>query len=466
MTQSFKGLVMWTTVGLVLWLCFSPAMTMPDPQGYPPLPLPPANMTRMTRSFDMMGSPPPQTEPDMSYCQMLLEAPVPPPIESVPWFCVCSHCKGTVGPKGERGDRGLPGSPGSPGRRGFTGFRGRPGFMGRPGLKGQKGDDGEKGEPGPIGFTGAKGGRGYKGDKGDQGIEGPPGEQGPQGEAGQCPETCESIPGPAGEPGLPGSVGPRGLPGVAGIPGVKGEKGDTGRIGPVGPPGEDGVKGDQGPEGACNCQDGADGVDGQQGPPGPKGDKGEVGAQGVPGATGEKGDQGEEGMMGIPGPCSPAIQSAFSAALGSNFPPPNLPVAFTHVLHNIQGHYDPITGIYMAPVNGTYVFSYHLAVFSKVLKVGLFHNFMPIVKTTETGNLGTASQQVVLHLNMFDRVWLQVRDGNTNGMYASSEASSTFSGFLLQPDTCDMPLFRDFPPPMMKGEYNWGVMEAPPTSAP
>ncbi|XP_064157503.1 collagen alpha-1(X) chain [Anguilla rostrata] len=480
MMQSSAGPVTWTPFGLLLWVSVFQSMAMSEAR---------ENQTRKVRSYDLTLDPPPSMEPDMSFCDMLLGGPEPAPIESVPWYCICSHCKGTVGPKGEQGDRGLPGSPGSPGRRGFTGFHGPPGFRGRPGLKGQKGDEGEKGGLGPMGFTGPKGGRGYKGeskpekghacthkafvlrspahlccipfagDKGDPGLEGPSGEQGPQGEPGQCQEPCESIQGPAGPPGLPGVAGPRGLPGLAGALGAKGQKGDTGEIGPVGQPGAGGQKGEQGVEGACNCQDGADGINGTQGPPGPKGGKGDTGLQGEKGETGEKGDMGLKGMMGMPGPCSPAIQSAFSAALATSYPAPNLPVPFTRIYYNVLGHFDP-AGIYTAPVNGTYVFSYHLVASNKVLKVGLFHNFVPIVKTTETTNLGTASQLVVLHLNRGDRVWLQVRDTQSNGMYTSSESSSTFSGFLLHPDTCDMPMFRGFPPEPVTGVYSW---DGPPT---
>lgn len=300
----------------------------------------------------------------------------------------------------------------------------------------------------------------FAGEKGNQGVEGRVGLQGPPGEAGECQDPCVSIPGPPGPSGLPGFTGPRGLPGVQGPTGPKGQKGDTGEMGLVGRPGADGQKGEQGVEGACNCQDGADGVDGTQGPPGPKGNKGDTGLPGVKGDTGEKGDMGHEGMMGMPGPCSPAVQSAFSAALATIFPAPNLPVPFQNILYNIQGSFQP-TGVYIAPVNGTYVFSYHLVAYMRVLKVGLFHNFVPIVKTTESANLGTASQQVVLHLSRGDGVWLQVKDYTTNGMFASPESSSTFSGYLLHPDTCDMPMFRLLPPDPPAGVYGWGEMGGP-----
>lgn len=71
------------------------------PKGYP---LPPNSgvNSQGSRMFDM---------PDLTYCNMILEAPVPPTADQVPWFCTCTLCKGTnSAPKGERGDRGLPGN--------------------------------------------------------------------------------------------------------------------------------------------------------------------------------------------------------------------------------------------------------------------------------------------------------------------------------------------------------------------
>uniref|UniRef100_A0A3B3CPI2 Collagen alpha-1(X) chain-like n=1 Tax=Oryzias melastigma TaxID=30732 RepID=A0A3B3CPI2_ORYME len=235
-------------------------------------------------------------------------------------------------------------------------------------------------------------------EKGDQGDMGPPGSQGPQGETGTCPATCESVPGPPGIQGPPGPVGARGLPGL---------------------------KGDQGEQGVY-------GVPGQKGS---KGEKGDTGTQGIQGPIGSKGDQGNMGLMGPPGPCSPAIQSAFSASLNQSFPPANWPVFFPNVLLNMQGHFNPSMSIYTAPINGTYVFSYNFATAQKPLKVGLFRNFYPIVRSTEVSNLATASQTVVLHLTAGDMLWIQVKDTTTNGMYADGESSSTFSGYLLHPDS-------------------------------
>ncbi|MGH0158103.1 UNVERIFIED_CONTAM: hypothetical protein FKN15_035225 [Acipenser sinensis] len=372
----------------------------------PPLPPPPhlflgMNFTELdSRSFQ--GMPPQGPEPDYSYCEVLMEAPVPPPIDSVPWFC-------------------------------------------------QEGETGEKGDQGRSGWRGAKGDMGLKGDKGDQGTDGLPGWRGPQGMPGQCPVVCKGE-GRLGEPGLAGPAGDKGESGIAGPPGMPGQKGDLGEMGPRGEPGLNGMKGDQGEQGVCECTDGEKGAQGEGGPPGPQGLMGEPGPKGSEGLHGHMGEKGDMGDRGIPGPCSPTIQSAFSASLRDNYPRPNLPVPFTEVSYDLQGHYNPQSGIYMAPVNGTYVFSYHLCTFSKVLTVGLFQDYKPVVKSTQLSDLGQVSQMVVLHLSAGERLWLQVKDSNTNGMYTSAESISTFSGFLLYPDACDASLSRTFPMNSDKGD--------------
>lgn len=305
----------------------------------------------------------------------------------------------------------------------------------------------------------------FLGEKGDRGLEGTPGEQGPRGESGTCPETCDRVQGLPGQQGPSGPAGARGLPGVKGPLGPKGFKGDKGDMGRPGDPGPAGQKGGQGEQVACECTDGANGTDGRTGEKGNKGDKGDTGPQGTEGPMGLKGNQGSTGFMGPPGPCSPTIQSAFSACINQSFPSQDWPVPFPRVLTNRQGHFNPIMGIYRAPVNGTYVFSYHLAVAQRVLKVGLFHNYSPVVKTTEGNDQAHTSQTVVLHLEMGDEVWLQVKSLITNGMYTDPDSSSTFSGYLLHPDSCEMPISRhhNFPKPHQKGDFSWdGLVTATP----
>uniref|UniRef100_A0A8C1Q777 C1q domain-containing protein n=1 Tax=Cyprinus carpio TaxID=7962 RepID=A0A8C1Q777_CYPCA len=198
------------------------------------------------------------------------------------------------------------------------------------------------------------------------------------------------------------------------FPGEKGEPGLEGLMGEQGPKGDDG----QCPE---TCEP-LPGPAGEPGLPGP------AGARGLPGLNGDPGPKGlkDMGMTGMPGPCSPTVQSTFSAALLTSFPLPSRPVPFKRVIYNLNQNYNPDNGVYTAPVNGTYVFSYHLQVSSRMLKVGLFHNFEAVVRTTTPVEMNTASQQVVLSLSQGDWVWVQVKDTTTNGVYTGSEASSTF----------------------------------------
>ncbi|KAF3698559.1 Otolin-1 Precursor [Channa argus] len=324
-------------------------------------------------------------------------------------------------------------------------------------MKGQKGDLGEKGQQGPLGFNGTKGERGFKGEKGDRGLMGPPGDQGPQGQTGTCPASCETIQGPPGLQGTPGPAGVRGLPGIEGPIGAKGLKGDKGDLGRPGDPGLIGQKGEQGEQGLCKCTNGLNGTDGRPGEKGAKGEKGDTGAQGIQGAMGLKGHEGIIGPTGPPGPCSPTIQSTFTASIQQPYPLENQPIPFLNIISNQQRHFNPTSGIYTAPVNGTYVFSFHLAVANRALKVGLFRNLFPIVRITEANNQATASQTVVLHLTMGDQVWLQVKNSVTNGIYTDNESSSTFSGYLLYPDSCELPLGRDFvlPPEYQPEDFSW-----------
>uniref|UniRef100_A0A3Q1CUT7 C1q domain-containing protein n=1 Tax=Amphiprion ocellaris TaxID=80972 RepID=A0A3Q1CUT7_AMPOC len=227
------------------------------------------------------------------------------------------------------------------------------------------------------------------------------------------------VPGEPGEQGMTGPAGARGLPGMKGSEGPKGMKGDKGDLGRPGEPGMNGQKGEE------------DGVDGMPGEKGDNGAKGDTGAKGEQGNMGPKGNQGDMGIMGPRGPCSPAIQSAFSASINQSFPIHDWPISFPRVLTNKQGHFNPLMGIYTAPVNGTYIFCFHLAVAKKPLKVGLFHNFYPKVKVTEGTYPTTTSHKIVLHLALGDEVWMQVKNSDTNGMYTDTENTSTFSGFLF-----------------------------------
>lgn len=93
-----------SVVGVLVCLSFAQCALIPDFRATP-LGLQPTDNTSMVSPF-----PPGAPEPDLSYCQMILDAPVPPTADQVPWYCICSACSGNRGQKGDRGDRGLNGT--------------------------------------------------------------------------------------------------------------------------------------------------------------------------------------------------------------------------------------------------------------------------------------------------------------------------------------------------------------------
>ncbi|CAB1454417.1 unnamed protein product [Pleuronectes platessa] len=186
-----------------------------------------------------------------------------------------------------------------------------------------------------------------------------------------------------GYPGIPGDPGHNGTPGRDGRDGLSGEKGDRGEVGSTGLAGSNGAKGDKGELGAV----GPAGLKGKRGDNGERGPPGKMGPQGVSGPLGLKGNKGE---LGLPGP---------------------------------QG-----------PKAGAYYFTYHITVFSRNVKVVLMKNGVKIIHTTDNyqNSEDQAAGGAVLHLEVGDRVWLQVAGGELfNGLFADEDDDTTFSGFLI-----------------------------------
>uniref|UniRef100_A0A8D2KFE0 EMILIN-1 n=1 Tax=Urocitellus parryii TaxID=9999 RepID=A0A8D2KFE0_UROPR len=99
---------------------------------------------------------------------------------------------------------------------------------------------------------------------------------------------------------------------------------------------------------------GPPGPPGVQGPPGPAGPPGLPGKDGQKGPIGPPGPQGEQGVEGAPAVSVPRV--AFSAALSLPRSEPGT-VPFDRVLLNDGGYYDPVTGIFTAPLSGRYLLS-------------------------------------------------------------------------------------------------------------
>ncbi|XP_075405001.1 otolin-1 [Tenrec ecaudatus] len=369
------------------------------------------------------------------------------------WDC-CGCCAPAPGQKGERGEPGNPGPKGeagdvgTPGPVGVIGPQGLQGHKGEKGPKGERGDQGTKGIPGFPGKPGERGGLGSKGDKGSIGLAGMRGEKGSKGDAG-----ANGTKGDQGDTGVEGSPGLKGEPGAQGAKGEvgeKGDRGDPGERGGTGQRGEAGMKGDQGGKGDRGLEGkrGPDGLPGAKGDPGVKGARGDLGPPGLVGPAGPKGEvgskggrgsigkKGSRGLKGSKGEGAGVARSAFSAALSKPFPPPSVPIKFDRLLYNDPGHYSPVSGKFNCSLPGAYVFSYHLTVRGRPARISLVAQNRKRVKSRETlyaQEIDQASLLIILKLNAGDQVWLEVSK-DWNGVYASAEDDSIFSGFLLYPE--------------------------------
>ncbi|XP_056425918.1 caprin-2 [Hyla sarda] len=137
-------------------------------------------------------------------------------------------------------------------------------------------------------------------------------------------------------------------------------------------------------------------------------------------------------------PLPQQMRVAFSAARTSNFAPGTLdqPIVFDLLLNNLGDTFDFQVGRFMCPVNGTYVFIFHML--KLAVNVPLYVNLMKNeeVMVSAYANDGapdheTASNHAVLQLYQGDQIWLRLHRG---AIYGSSWKYSTFSGYLLYQD--------------------------------
>ncbi|XP_078099187.1 caprin-2 isoform X2 [Sander vitreus] len=137
-------------------------------------------------------------------------------------------------------------------------------------------------------------------------------------------------------------------------------------------------------------------------------------------------------------PLSQPMRVAFNASRTANFAPGNLdqPIVFDQLHSNLGEMYDTHVGRFTCPVNGTYVFIFHIL--KLAINVPLYINLMrnEEVMVSAYANDGapdheTASNHAILPLFQGDQVWLRLHRG---AIYGSTWKYSTFSGFLLYQD--------------------------------
>ncbi|XP_051911798.1 caprin-2 [Hippocampus zosterae] len=137
-------------------------------------------------------------------------------------------------------------------------------------------------------------------------------------------------------------------------------------------------------------------------------------------------------------PFSQPLKVAFTASRTVNFAPGNLdqPIVFDQLHSNLGEMFDTHIGRFTCPVNGTYVFMFHIL--KLAINVPLYINLMcnEEVMVSAYANDGapdheTASNHAILPLFQGDQVWLRLHRG---AIYGSTWKYSTFSGFLLYQD--------------------------------
>ncbi len=139
----------------------------------------------------------------------------------------------------------------------------------------------------------------------------------------------------------------------------------------------------------------------------------------------------------------------FYVQKGTNFNLTNTPIPFERVVNNVGNAMNVDTGIFTAPVTGTYFFSVSgmvdfpfidsattrreigLALYSNGIEIGL-------ALSDEVGNteqFGTYDMESTLNLKSGDQVWLAIKHKLTHTyVFDNFQHHNRFTGWLLQKD--------------------------------
>ncbi|XP_038620712.1 complement C1q tumor necrosis factor-related protein 4 [Tachyglossus aculeatus] len=141
-----------------------------------------------------------------------------------------------------------------------------------------------------------------------------------------------------------------------------------------------------------------------------------------------------------PGPSS-ELRSAFSVARTSSLEGnTEMAVTFDKVYVNIGDDFDPKSGLFRCRVPGAYYFSFTVGKYpQKSLSVMLVRNRNEVQAVAfdehQRADRKAASQSAMLQLDYGDTVWLRLHGDPQYALYSSPGPCTTFSGYLIYPDT-------------------------------
>ncbi|XP_060593899.1 complement C1q-like protein 3 [Ruditapes philippinarum] len=120
-------------------------------------------------------------------------------------------------------------------------------------------------------------------------------------------------------------------------------------------------------------------------------------------------------------------------------PPQHTVVIFDSVLTNVGGAYKPSSGMFLAPVNGTYTI--HLVASStpkttsEYLHLYIMHNMLKvgyIFLDQNSDRWLMRSTAIVVQLRAGNTVFVKIGNTNPKGTLAGSDFHTVFSGFLIK----------------------------------
>ena len=106
---------------------------------------------------------------------------------------------------------------------------------------------------------------------------------------------------------------------------------------------------------------------------------------------------------------------------------------FTHTVYNYGSGYDHSTGVFTAPVNGTYLFTTKLcAKLHNSIYYGIYVDSVPITNSTVHGSRAYTCNTLdaIVVLNATNKVWVQSIH-STGTFHTDLFRWNTFSGVLL-----------------------------------